>query len=344
MVGRVVHRADAAVAPAGPDLLAPARRLFEWVWRGQALRAARTVSVPTTSRVSCERARIATEVAEQVLAPGPWLSGRADHLAAALFVESIGWSLRALDALQGASSAAAMGPPHAAELEQLLDSSPRLLKTASLSELDQVRHVALERRFEAPGRPIEETERQARLLSRVARRLLNELSPAHDAVERVLRQRLLRCLAVVACLAAAAQGTALLRGQWERRADLAADKPWVASSSYETVCRSPQQHCSDRSFFFHTKEQANPWLELDLLSEQQVSSVHVFNRRDCCRERALPLIIEVSTDRTQWREVMRKNESFGDWRARFTPTTARWIRLRVAQRSFLHLAEVRVFG
>jgi hypothetical protein len=145
------------------------------------------------------------------------------------------------------------------------------------------------------------------------------------------------------CVTLAIWSAGVARDHLARRADLSAGKPWVASSEYGEVCHSPERRCTWlKSYFFHTREEQGPWLELDLLREQQISRVQVINRKDCCTERVAPLVLEVSSDRTHFREVMRKNEAFEEWQARFAPVRARWVRLRVARRSFLHLADVRV--
>jgi hypothetical protein len=70
--------------------------------------------------------------------------------------------------------------------------------------------------------------------------------------------------------------------------------------------------------------------------------VRVTNRQDCCGERAIPLLVEVSTDRQRWTTVARREDAFGTWRAQFGKQTARWVRLRVDRRSYLHLYDVLV--
>jgi hypothetical protein len=129
----------------------------------------------------------------------------------------------------------------------------------------------------------------------------------------------------------------------EVRGDLSLGKPWVTSSTLEQVCASPLHHCGvEKGYFFHTQEEASPWIEIDLQREERFSALRVFNRQDCCDDRAVPLVIEVSTDHQHWREVVRKTETFGEWKAKFAPISARWVRLRIARRSLLHLFDVRV--
>ena len=74
-----------------------------------------------------------------------------------------------------------------------------------------------------------------------------------------------------------------------------------------------------------------------------MSRVRVLNRDDCCAERAIPLVVEVSLDRHGWHEVARRKDQFEDWTAKFSPVSARYVRLRVPRRSILHLKSVRIF-
>src|SRR5690606_38479561 len=107
-------------------------------------------------------------------------------------------------------------------------------------------------------------------------------------------------------------------------------KPWTTSSAFAAVsCRSPAQKCPESpSFFFHTNDEDQPWVELDLGTAQRFSSVKVKNREDCCSERAVPLVVEVSSDGKQWKQLARKNEVFTTWTAEFSPVEGRWVRLR----------------
>jgi hypothetical protein len=125
---------------------------------------------------------------------------------------------------------------------------------------------------------------------------------------------------------------------------LALGKPWQASSVFAGSCDSPAQDCpGENNFFIHTQQENEPWLEIDLKSVQKFSSAHIVNRTDCCADRVVPLILEVSNDQKHWREVTRNTQPFRDWSPSFAPVSARWLRLRVPRYSMLHLKRVRVF-
>ncbi|MGC4091097.1 MAG: discoidin domain-containing protein [Polyangiaceae bacterium] len=132
--------------------------------------------------------------------------------------------------------------------------------------------------------------------------------------------------------------------RWEARRDLAAGKPWTASSLYAGGCESPQQECpAGTTFFVHTADEENPWVEFDLGEARSVSGVRVTNRTDCCLERAQPLIVKVSTDHEKWREVARSQSKFSDWKVSFASSQARWVRFEIPKRTNLHLKRVRIF-
>ena len=128
----------------------------------------------------------------------------------------------------------------------------------------------------------------------------------------------------------------------EAGCDLARGRVWLASSSYGSEgCKSPAQQCRSE-FFFSTKEENEPWLQIDLGGEHTFSEVRVVNRSDCCGERAVPLILEVRGRDAPFREIARQVEAFDTWVATFPAISARFIRLRVARRSYLHLKRVLV--
>ena len=83
---------------------------------------------------------------------------------------------------------------------------------------------------------------------------------------------------------------------------------------------------------------------MDLGSDAEISTVRIQNRRDCCSERAVPLVIELSHDGESWQQVSRREEPFDEWRASFEPKTARYVRMRVERRSVLHFEHVSVHG
>jgi hypothetical protein len=95
-------------------------------------------------------------------------------------------------------------------------------------------------------------------------------------------------------------------------------------------------------FGFHTQWEQSPWVLLDLHSEKLVRHITVYNRLDCCRERAVPLVIALSRDGQNFTEVARADEPFDRWNAVFAPQNARFIRAESLRPGFLHLNEIEV--
>jgi hypothetical protein len=174
-------------------------------------------------------------------------------------------------------------------------------------------------------------------------RLRDELQSPAAEIRRLRWQRLTRMVGLLVLFAAIVFGA-----QWGiRRAlhgpNLARGKAWRTSSTY-MVCDPAHHSCAGTNdLFFHTQDEDQPWFEIDLGSPTSIRRVDIVNRRDCCEERSIPLIVEVSADRGQWREVARRKETFTQWSAEFPKTSARFVRLRVAKRTVFHLEGVEVY-
>ena len=165
---------------------------------------------------------------------------------------------------------------------------------------------------------------------------------------RLLAQIGFRWLLVVtgvAALSGAVFALSPLRRLWTSK-DLLAGATWKASSAEpgQGAVEGGLPPPAGGLFFFHTGLDESPSLEIEIPGPPvPVSRVVVDNRTDCCGARALPLSIELSTDRVTWDEVARRSTLFERWSVRFTPRTAHWIRLRVLRRSNLHLQNVAAY-
>jgi hypothetical protein len=125
--------------------------------------------------------------------------------------------------------------------------------------------------------------------------------------------------------------------------DLAHNHLWRTSSQLAVCLPVEQGGCPSRSgIFFHTAEEPSPWIEYDLILPTKFSSVLVENARDGFRARAVPLIVEVSDDQKTWKEIARVMHEFREWKTSFPTVKARYVRFRVARRSFLHLARIEI--
>jgi hypothetical protein len=314
--------------------------LREWIWRSSRIAEARE-ALPAWKATAehRRRARLADEVAERMLlAPTRPDAESADGLACELYRQAIYWALLANGAKDGD------GERDFAALWRGADRARLLLAAGSETELDALASELQGGSFDSfADRAPEDRARLAWRLRPFTAALLRQLDVPRTElgflrIERALRVGFLIMLVVVPL----AGLMALLHLRDEAR-DLAATRPWRASSAGLQACRSPKQFCDDSpSFFFHTNEENNAWVEIDLGGPARFSEVRLVNRADCCRDRAVPLVIEVGDDQTKWKQVARQDRSFRTLKAEFKPVTARYVRVRTTRKTYLHLARVLV--
>jgi len=94
--------------------------------------------------------------------------------------------------------------------------------------------------------------------------------------------------------------------------------------------------------FFHTPEQQDPWVEIELGGLKKVKRVTVVNREDCCTEREVPLIVELRDAEGRHHEVARQNEDFDRWTAQFPSQDATAVKLWVPRMTAFHLTNVQI--
>ena len=333
---------ESSIENASPSLAAARRgavgRVWQWFWRADAMRES-VREVPPERVVLVQRARLAADAARRVEHSAEPFEISTDPITCELYRQSIRWSIAALT---GATVSAAIEPPPWASLEPAL--IERALPDAVL--LDRVERAVCQASFESlAALPAEDCAKLLVGLRSTALALIAELEVDQRARKALWAQRILRlslifwvfflvALLVVKGIDSAEQGRDLARGA-----------PWRISSVYTAAqgCRSPEQECPEGpDYFFHTLDEPAPWVEFDLNSAQQISEVRVDNRKDCCTERAAPLIVEVSSDHQKWQIVARRDSGFTSWLASFAPVRARWLRLRLDRRESFHLKRVRI--
>ena len=109
----------------------------------------------------------------------------------------------------------------------------------------------------------------------------------------------------------------------------------------------------------HTVSSTNPWLEVDLGSLREVTTVDVYNRTDCCQTRLGDFYVMVSAnpfpatlavavaDTSIARVLYSGNAPTSPQKITMTlpsGATGRYVRIWMNKTEFLHLAEVEVFG
>lgn len=107
----------------------------------------------------------------------------------------------------------------------------------------------------------------------------------------------------------------------------------------------------DGRWGFHTGATANPWWQVDLGTVRPINRVVIWNRCDATASRAASLGILVSGDGKTWKEVFANDGRVftgftggGPLDARFGDVAARFARVQLPGKSFLHLDEVEVYG
>lgn len=124
--------------------------------------------------------------------------------------------------------------------------------------------------------------------------------------------------------------------------DLAQGKPWRASSATAGMSTSGVLESTGAGFFFHTNNEPNPSVTVDI-GLHDIHKVVVTNRRDCCQERAIPLVIETMAPGGTWRTVAERDEPFSEWAATFPRVSANQVRVRAMRTTLFHLADIKVY-
>lgn len=287
-------------------------------------------TTPPERLVLIHRARVAADVARRAQESAEPFIASIDAVLCDLYRQSLYWSLRALGNGEWSSI------------------DPIFLRRAVPDPVlaARVERTTSEATFETLA-ALPDDERRVLLaaLRSTAQILIAELEFDRRAVEAVWAQRILRLGLVCVLLGVVGVLVSRLMENAEQKRDLLHGVAWRTSSTNDGVaqCRSPEQECSaSTDYFFHTQEEQSPWIEFDLGSVQSISGVRADNRKDCCQERAAPIVVEISSDQQHWRRVARRDSVFTSWLAKFSPVQARFVRLRLESRNFFHLQHVRV--
>ncbi len=134
--------------------------------------------------------------------------------------------------------------------------------------------------------------------------------------------------------------------------NLALNKPAQQSSTSQWSHANDAQGAVDGvkngRYAFHTNHEANPWWQVDLQGVCLLAELRIFNRLDCCAERARTIRVLLSTDGTAWQQVYAHNgQTFGgtDGKPLIVPLNgmpARFVRLQLNDTNWLHLDEVEI--
>ncbi len=101
------------------------------------------------------------------------------------------------------------------------------------------------------------------------------------------------------------------------------------------------------TFAVETNVEESPSVVVDLLSEHAIERIVIHNRADGWWDDCLPLVVELSRDDRTYTELARRDAYFGfdtPWVVQAAGRMARFVRIRVARRSYLALGRVEIFG
>jgi hypothetical protein len=284
----------------------------------------------------------ASECGEALFCRRPALSAQdATPAALTLFREALWWALTA-DALRTGGAE----PSTPADAWDWAVRQPQTgLSTLSAETLTLARRTFVERTFLTTATlELEEARKELIALRIACARVVARLKQAAVSPRYLRGVRIVRLAAVLVSIALLIVAGVFGVLMYRRGPNLALHRPITTSSTLAGTADSKDAVDGVTSVMgFHTQEEDQPWIRIDLGEAKLVREVVAYNRSDY-RTRALPLLIELSTDGNRWTEVMRREKVFSKWSAVFTPRAARYVRLRVAAKTWLHLNEIEVYG
>ena len=327
---------DSQASPRSNEHSVAARRpggaVVDWLLVRSELAQARAAAakLSTEQREYVRRAKLALEVGELAFIPGNAVrSGSTAPLASNFFRQAMYWALLARRAKSGPVSPA-----------QLWAETERSVVQADTGNDSEYAHLTSVMRstFIELAEGTEEAQRTGAIqLHRATKRVVTDVQRILWRFEWAKLKRVVRVVLSLSILAA------IVIGLWPKPPNLAKGKPW-RTSSIGAECHPEKAECAGPGtvILFHTRQEQDPWFEYDLGAPLAFSSLTVRNRSDCCADRTVPLVAEVSNDGQSFTQVARREAQFSTWSPSFTTQHARYLRLRVARESILHLEAIEV--
>lgn len=287
------------------------------------------------ARPQLQQARLLAEVIRRVAEPSQTLpAGDRAAIILTLTREAV---FLTLEAARARTEAPAGSEPRAefaaaADAASAWEATPPAVLSSAVTDASAL--PALKDLLTGPVRPGTPARAEDAAAARAfLERLLWNADSARRQIERILVQRFVAVVGIVLIVALLVLGVrALTTG-----ANLAAGKPMRTSSSWSGCASDPM---CDGVLLFHTNPENEPWVEFDLLAPTSIKRIELVNRADCCTDRTVPLVAEISLDHVHWTEVGRRVEEFAQWTLKFAPRTTRYVRLRIARASTFHLKDV----
>jgi len=193
----------------------------------------------------------------------------------------------------------------------------------------------------------EQSEEQLQFLARSLLELAQQLAaPFVVESKRIRAVKVVRWTRIAIAAAVVATILGLAWPKITHRPNLALNKVVTVETLDAALGADPRLLVdgSRKERAFHTIEGTDQRATIDLGASHRISRVVVYNRTDCCQDRAVPLRVDVSIDGKNFKEVARRNEVFPEsWTADFSSTKARYVRLVNLSKTYFHLSEVEVY-
>ncbi len=174
------------------------------------------------------------------------------------------------------------------------------------------------------------------------------MRPLEREAQAVYRLRIARASRLLGAAVVAFVVLALSLGWYADHSgskNLALGKPVTVSSQYGGV--GLDHHLlvdgDHTNLGFHTDNLPNQFVVIDFGKTVKFDKVVVYNRADCCKERAVPLRLEVSDDNVSYKKLAERTEEFDVWTASLLRGSGRYLRLRLLTTNCFHLSEVEVY-
>ena len=147
----------------------------------------------------------------------------------------------------------------------------------------------------------------------------------------------------------------LLEKEWLLEEQLRAESNHAARPATRDDAAGGCDGVTNGKWGFHTGQDANPWWQVDLGQPQPLAQVRLWNRSDNegSAQRASKFLILLSHDGKAWREVYQHDGTvFYGYHmpdrsplvVKLTNAVARFVRIQLPGKTFLHLDEVEVIG
>ena len=131
-------------------------------------------------------------------------------------------------------------------------------------------------------------------------------------------------------------------GRWVSRDAKAS----YSSRSQYSPHRETVLEAAGENYGFHTdRNDPRQWMVIDLGKPHDITGALIYNRKDAQGDRTDNMLMYVSDDGENWREVWKTREAKRSWTVKFDkPVNGRYVRLLLDKKEYFHLSGVKIFA